>query len=96
MQPMSDWKFEPTDPGCGLKTFIGEAIGAASMCWETPEGAGVFDSVRAQTIVEAIYDRAMAPDGARLGMATTEQLMDELRARVVSTPGALDYRTVES
>lgn len=52
-------KFEPTDPDCGLKTFIGEAVGAASMCWETPEKAGIFDSTRASQIVDAIYERAM-------------------------------------
>lgn len=53
------WEFKPSDPDCDLKTFIGEAIGAASMCWETPEGAGVFDSTRASAIVDAIYERAM-------------------------------------
>lgn len=55
---VSDWKFEPSDPECGLKTFVGEAVGAASMCWENPEGAGVFDSTRASVIVDAILERA--------------------------------------
>lgn len=75
------WKFEPSDPGCGLKTFIGEAVGAASMCWETPYGAGEFDSTRASAIVDAIYERAMSPAGARMGMASTEDLLNELEAR---------------
>lgn len=108
---MKDWKFEPTDPGCGLKQFIGEAVGAASMCWETPENAGVFESDKAAVIVEAIYDRAMSPDGARLGMATTGDLFRELYVRLGFTNAetlyaldlirsrlsddALNYRTVD-
>jgi hypothetical protein len=28
----------------GLEQICQEAVGRASMCWETPEGAGVFDS----------------------------------------------------
>lgn len=39
-----------------IERFIGEAVGAASMCWEKPEGAGVFDSVRAARIVDEIMD----------------------------------------
>lgn len=91
------WKFEPTDPDCGLKTFIGEAVGAASMCWETPEGAGIFDSTRASAIVDAIYERATTRREAEpyLGLATTEQLLDELRARI-EVSGLLQYRTVDS
>lgn len=85
-----NWKFAPTDPGCGLETFIGEAVGAASMCWETPEDAGVFDSTRASAIVDAIYTRAMAPSGARLGMATTKQLLRELEVRISSEDGYAD------
>lgn len=35
-----------------MKEQIGIAIGAASMCWSTPEGAGEFDSRRAAEIVD--------------------------------------------
>jgi len=45
------------DPNLGLEEFIGQAVGAASMCWENPEGAGAFDSTRAQQIVEEIMRR---------------------------------------
>lgn len=38
-------------------TAVGEAIGAASMCWETPEGAGVFQSDRASEIVDDLMYR---------------------------------------
>lgn len=33
-----------------LRTLIFEALGEASMCWEYPEKAGVFQSERAQQI----------------------------------------------
>jgi hypothetical protein len=33
---------------------IGQAIGAASMCWEHPENAGVFDSTRAVELVDEL------------------------------------------
>ena len=39
-----DWK--PT-PDASLEQAIREAVGTASMCWEHPENAGVFDSTRA-------------------------------------------------
>ena len=88
--------FEPTDPGCGLRTFIQEAIGAASTCWEDLSGTGVFDSTRAAEIADAVYERAMSPEGARLGMATTRELLEELKVRVaINWPGGLDYRTVD-
>jgi len=45
------------DPNLPLQEFIGQAVGAASMCWESPERAGVFDSARAQRIVEETMRR---------------------------------------
>jgi hypothetical protein len=44
------------DHSVGIEEFIGQAVGAASMCWENPEGAGVFDADRAKQIVEEIMD----------------------------------------
>jgi hypothetical protein len=45
-----DWEIDtPVD------RIIGEAIGAASMCW-TPIPEGVFDSQRASAIVDALLD----------------------------------------
>lgn len=37
-----------------IDQIIGEAIGAASMCWEHPERAGVFDSQGASRIVDEV------------------------------------------
>lgn len=38
-----------------LKTFIGEKMGEATMCWE-PIPSGVFDSQRAVKILDEIYE----------------------------------------
>lgn len=35
---------------------IGELVGEATACWETLEGAGVFDSKRASEILNKIYE----------------------------------------
>jgi hypothetical protein len=35
-------------------TAVGLAIGAASVCWENPGGAGVFDSTRAAQIADEL------------------------------------------
>jgi hypothetical protein len=53
---MSDEKLI-LDHSLGIEEFIGEAIGAASTCWEKPEGAGVFNNQRASQIVEEILDQ---------------------------------------
>jgi hypothetical protein len=37
-----------------LETFVFQALGAASSCWETLEGAGVFDSTRAKEIGDVL------------------------------------------
>ena len=82
-----------------------EALGAASMCWsETPHG--VFDSVRAAEIGEALEGviAAAHTDGTlctdpHLGLAMTQQLLDELTSRIrvdyFAGGGGLDYSTVK-
>lgn len=37
-----------------LSEVLGQALGAASMCWESPEKAGVFDSTRAARVYAAL------------------------------------------
>ena len=44
-----------SDADITLYDAIGQALGAASMCWENPAGAGVFDSSRAAEIYTALY-----------------------------------------
>ena len=49
IDPLFNWPDDvPVDQA------IGEAIGAASMCWEHPERAGVFNSERASQIVDEL------------------------------------------
>jgi hypothetical protein len=40
-----------------LEEAVGQAVGAASACWDNLEGAGVFQSTRAKAIVEQLMDR---------------------------------------
>jgi hypothetical protein len=54
-------------------TAIQEAIGAASVCWESLEGTGVFDSDRAKKIADELYahlfpDDAIAEVGERVAI----------------------------
>lgn len=39
-----------------LQTAVYEAIGAASVCWESMEGTGTFDDDRATEIAQALVD----------------------------------------
>jgi hypothetical protein len=48
------WPYWPTDTP--LDEAIGEAIGAASVCWTHPEGAGVYLPDQATEIVKALLD----------------------------------------
>ena len=44
-----------------LESYVFQAIGAASVCWESLNGTGIFDSTRAKGIgdklLEKIYER---------------------------------------
>lgn len=81
------WNPTP-DPETGRATLaeaVGQALGTASMCWEDPAGAGVFDS----SACTRVYDGLMAylsdwadehrkqandaPDAARLAAEQTEE-----------------------
>jgi len=44
-----------------LKTLLGEAIGEASMCWTSPEKAGLFHSDKAEAIVDRLYATLATP-----------------------------------
>jgi hypothetical protein len=51
---------EKTEARRELERIIGEGVGAASTCWETMDGTGVFDSTRAGQIVEEITQAAVS------------------------------------
>ena len=42
------------DGSLTLASAVFQALGAASVCWEKPEGAGIFDSTRAREIGDAL------------------------------------------
>jgi hypothetical protein len=92
-----------------LATVVGQALGAASACWENLSGAGVFESTRCAAILDSTLEwlrgqeavgRAIAgcTPGANLGLATTRELLDELRTRIevdyFAGGGGLEYSTV--
>lgn len=83
-----------------LEAAINQALGAASMCWDSPEAAGVFDSTRAKEIGDKLhrFTTALLVNEARLGFATTLELVNELQARaeVAKTVGESwpEYSTV--
>lgn len=80
-----------------LRVKIGEAVGAASACWDNLEGAGVFKSERASEIatnlIEDVLELTRLGEPS-LGCATTQELLDELQTRI-ALHGNLDYRTVD-
>lgn len=47
----------PTDD---IQAAIFQALGAASVCWESMEHAGIFDSTRAKEIGDELYQRVEA------------------------------------
>ena len=45
-----------SEPGENLRAAVFQALGGASVCWENPEGAGVFDADRARWIGDGLLD----------------------------------------
>lgn len=94
---MEPWK---PSANCGrtvddlsLDEWVGQALGSASMCWESVGRAGVFDSTRCGEIANAllahlnevidgvIKSTRKAEQGAQLGLASTREMLLELEAR---------------
>ena len=82
-----------------LEAAVAQAIGRASVCW-TETTSGTFDSSTAIEICNALLAEieAQTKSTPNLGCATTDQLLDELRARIdadyYAGGGGLDYSTV--
>lgn len=43
-----------------LESIIATKIGQASMCWEHPEKAGIFDSTQATVIAKDLHDEIIS------------------------------------
>lgn len=81
-----------------LRQVCTTAIGAGSTCWETLEGAGVFESERATEIARKLIDEVIEITSfgqGNLGCATTQELVDELSARFSTGHIHPGYRTVD-
>ena len=54
---MSKYEFSRDFDGqLTLASAVFQALGSASVCWEKPEGAGVFDSTRAREVGDALVE----------------------------------------
>lgn len=57
MSDINRFEFVPEHDGSiSVEAMVFQALGAASVCWEHPEAAGVFDSTRARQIGDALVD----------------------------------------
>lgn len=66
---------------CGVEELLNRLVGAGSMCWENPAGAGVFDSEAASAI-------------AAEGLARLNELMGggvQARRWLPGDPASIDY-----
>lgn len=72
------------DGSLSLEAAVFQAMGTASVCWEKPEGAGEFQEDKCHEVGMALLEFINAragEDQALLGLATTAQLLVELKAR---------------
>lgn len=87
-----------SDGSLSLESAVGQAIGAGSTCWQDLSRTGIFQEDRANEIVNALVDRVKEMTGSNLGLATTQELLDELRSRIeldyFAGGGGLQYTTV--
>lgn len=76
-----------------------QSLGAASTCWESMEGTGVFDSDRCKQIGDELMSFILEKTGLgepKLGLATTEELVQELHTRIALGHGAdPKYRSID-
>ena len=93
------------DSAIDKKQVLGMLVGLCSVTrfWDGmnidyPNGSGVFQDATATDLVNAADLRLKDLEEPNLGLASTRQLLDELRARIetdhASGGGGLDYTTV--
>ena len=51
---MEPWAPDLRGASDRLASAVGQAVGSASMCWENPAGAGIFDSDAASRVVTGL------------------------------------------
>lgn len=68
-----------------LRSAVFQALGRASVCWESMAGTGIFQEQDATEVAEVLLELIrdeLGPPGHRMGMATTKQLLEELECRM--------------
>lgn len=77
-----------------------EVVPAAGTVYRMSDEAGTFTEDMVLVVMTQREYNSMTPPGHRMGMATTGEILDELRARIEIDKyrggGGLDYRTVDS
>lgn len=73
----------PSGPPRSIEQVLGILAGAASMCWETPSGAGVFQSEKASALVQQAHEHIK-----RLISYEINTLADSLGLGQVKTDGS--------
>lgn len=78
-----------------LQQEVFEALGAASTCWETPEGAGVFDSTRAKELGDGLMSKINAHVQAVFEAATKLSNAGEAESDIEELKALLTQALVE-
>ncbi len=67
----------------GLRGWIQEAVGSASVCWVGGPGDRIFDENKARWVADGLFHQVSKHvDRPRLGLATTREMLEELAARM--------------
>lgn len=81
-----------------LREVVYIAMGAASVCWDNPAGAGVFREDVATQVAEDLLMKVKVITSfgePSLGLATNAELREELQVRADLGHGDDQYRTME-
>lgn len=86
MSTFSDGILEDSKPAeLTLAGLIGQAVGAASVCWEDMSGTGVFQDQQAREIVDVVVEwieQRYESKSPALTMMLQESYSDELSRRL--------------
>lgn len=78
--------WEPRDNALPMREVIAEAVGAASMCWENPEGAGLFDEKRATEVIDGVMYQLLMRDADIAGGVKPPKFGDRVRLLTAANP----------
>lgn len=96
MSDVAKWK--PTAPqgdsvdDLELKEWVGQALGAASSCWENVGGAGEFDSTRCGWIFDGLMERLGQVERDRKTLHAARKAMEDSRSTYERLSAEADAR----